>query len=218
MKSKFLKKNIYNYTHINKKKKAGRNRKGQIIIRHKGGGIKFFYKPTKLTKKGYVTFFLANSSSRNNFLNISNKKKKLQNNLHIYLKNFEILDEINNTWNNLKNYDIGTFVSHIEHNKKVTYCKSAGSIAQIIDQTNKTTAIRLPSTKILNIKNTNNAFPASTLIIKKKKKKAGYSRWLNKRPSVRGVAMNPVDHPHGGGEGKTSGGRPSVSIWGWYTK
>lgn len=41
--------------------------------------------------------------------------------------------------------------------------------------------------------------------------KAGCSRWLGKRPKVRGVAMNPVDHPHGGGEGKTSGGRPSVS-------
>ena len=40
---------------------------------------------------------------------------------------------------------------------------------------------------------------------------AGRSRWLSKRPSVRGVAMNPIDHPHGGGEGKTSGGRPSVS-------
>jgi large subunit ribosomal protein L2 len=44
--------------------------------------------------------------------------------------------------------------------------------------------------------------------------KAGRSRWLNKRPSVRGVAMNPIDHPHGGGEGKTSGGRPSVTPWG----
>ena len=47
---------------------------------------------------------------------------------------------------------------------------------------------------------------------------AGRSRWLGKRPSVRGVAMNPVDHPHGGGEGKTSGGRHPVSIWGKPTK
>lgn len=49
-------------------------------------------------------------------------------------------------------------------------------------------------------------------------KKAGRSRWLNKRPVVRGVAMNPVDHPHGGGEGKSSGGRPSVTPWGKLTK
>ena len=48
--------------------------------------------------------------------------------------------------------------------------------------------------------------------------KAGRSRWLGKRPSVRGVAMNPVDHPHGGGEGRTSGGRHPVTPWGKPTK
>ncbi|MGP1923304.1 MAG: 50S ribosomal protein L2, partial [Candidatus Hodgkinia cicadicola] len=48
--------------------------------------------------------------------------------------------------------------------------------------------------------------------------KAGRNRWLGRRPSVRGVAMNPVDHPHGGGEGKTSGGRHPVSPWGKLTK
>ncbi len=48
--------------------------------------------------------------------------------------------------------------------------------------------------------------------------KAGRNRWLGYRPSVRGVAMNPIDHPHGGGQGKTSGGRPSVSPWAILTK
>ncbi|MFP3033796.1 MAG: 50S ribosomal protein L2, partial [Wolbachia sp.] len=48
--------------------------------------------------------------------------------------------------------------------------------------------------------------------------KAGRSRWLGIRPTVRGVAMNPVDHPHGGGEGKTSGGRHPVTPWGVATK
>jgi large subunit ribosomal protein L2 len=48
--------------------------------------------------------------------------------------------------------------------------------------------------------------------------KAGRSRWLGRRPKVRGVAMNPVDHPHGGGEGRTSGGRHPVSPWGMPTK
>jgi large subunit ribosomal protein L2 len=48
--------------------------------------------------------------------------------------------------------------------------------------------------------------------------KAGRTRWLGKRPTVRGVAMNPIDHPHGGGEGKTSGGRHPVSPWGLPTK
>jgi large subunit ribosomal protein L2 len=49
-------------------------------------------------------------------------------------------------------------------------------------------------------------------------KKAGRNRWLRKRPTTRGVAMNPIDHPHGGGEGKTSAGRPSVSFTGRLTK
>ena len=48
--------------------------------------------------------------------------------------------------------------------------------------------------------------------------KAGRSRWLGKRPTVRGTAMNPIDHPHGGGQGKTKGGRPSVTPWGKITK
>jgi len=48
--------------------------------------------------------------------------------------------------------------------------------------------------------------------------KAGRTRWMGKRPTVRGVAMNPIDHPHGGGEGKTSGGRHPVSPWGVPTK
>ncbi len=48
--------------------------------------------------------------------------------------------------------------------------------------------------------------------------KAGKSRWLGKRPHVRGVAMNPIDHPHGGGEGRTSGGRHPVTPWGVPTK
>ena len=48
--------------------------------------------------------------------------------------------------------------------------------------------------------------------------KAGRNRWLGKRPSVRGVAMNPIDHPHGGGEGRTSGGRHPVTPWGKPTK
>jgi large subunit ribosomal protein L2 len=51
-----------------------------------------------------------------------------------------------------------------------------------------------------------------------KYRKAGQKVWLGRRPIVRGVAMNPIDHPHGGGEGKSSGGRPSVTPWGKPTK
>ena len=55
-------------------------------------------------------------------------------------------------------------------------------------------------------------------LLEKQSKRAGRTRWRGKRPSVRGVAMNPVDHPHGGGEGRTSGGRHPVTPWGKPTK
>lgn len=59
---------------------------------------------------------------------------------------------------------------------------------------------------------------SNALHYSKKKYKAGQSRWVGIRPHVRGVAKNPIDHPHGGGQGKTSGGRVSVTPWGIYTK
>lgn len=216
---KLLNKNIYKYYKIQKKKKAGRNNKGQIVLRYRGGGIKHFYKPTKMFINGYITFFLGNYSSRNNFLNITSKNNKsIKNNLHTFLKGYDFLDYIKNPWKKLKDYDSGTFVSHIQHKNKIMYCKASGSRAQIVDQKENETTIKLPSNKLIHIKNTNFAFSKQTINFKNNNKKAGYNRWLNKRPRVRGVAMNPVDHPHGGGEGRTSGGRPSVSRWGWYTK
>lgn len=59
---------------------------------------------------------------------------------------------------------------------------------------------------------------SNSLHYSKKKFKAGQSRWVGRRPHVRGVAKNPIDHPHGGGQGKTAGGRVSVTPWGIYTK
>ena len=103
--------------------------------------------------------------------------------------------------------------------KKV--CRSAGVSAQVISKDSKFCRIRLASGEhrlfpldvIATLGIVSN--PAHKLI---SLGKAGRSRWLNRRPVVRGVAMNPIDHPHGGGEGKTSGGRPSVTPWGKPTK
>jgi large subunit ribosomal protein L2 len=58
----------------------------------------------------------------------------------------------------------------------------------------------------------------SNIIKRQKYRKASYFIYLGWKSHIRGVAMNPIDHPHGGGQGKTSGGRPSSSPWGWYTK
>jgi ribosomal protein L2 len=101
--------------------------------------------------------------------------------------------------------------------------RSAGTYAQLIQNRKETkqTIIRLPSgmLKLLDSRcraTIGTVSNSSHSIIKLKK--AGQNRWLGRRPIVRGVAMNPIDHPHGGGEGRTKGGRPSVSPWGKPTK
>jgi large subunit ribosomal protein L2 len=105
--------------------------------------------------------------------------------------------------------------------KKGGFARSAGCGAQIVAKDHKHCRLRLSSGEY-------RLFPLKTeatlgVVSNSSYKlinlgKAGRSRWLNKRPSVRGVAMNPIDHPHGGGEGKSSGGRPSVTPWGKITK
>lgn len=101
---------------------------------------------------------------------------------------------------------------------KTTYIKAAGTFGQLLQITQKKARIKLPSKKIITI--TSESF--ATLGINSNEKynltnlgKAGRNRNLGKRPTVRGIAMNPVDHPHGG---RTNGGKPSVTPWGLPTK
>jgi ribosomal protein L2 len=101
--------------------------------------------------------------------------------------------------------------------EKVMFSKSAGCFCQLIHKDDNFGVVRLPSGNYKKLPLSNFATIGINSNINYKLyhlKKAGNSRWLNRRPKVRGVAMNPIDHPHGGGEGKTSGGRPSVSAWG----
>ena len=101
------------------------------------------------------------------------------------------------------------------------FSRSAGTFSQLIEKTTNYGKIKLSSGEqqtisincFATIGIVSNEFLTLTTL-----GKAGRSRWLNKRPKVRGVAMNPIDHPHGGGEGKTSGGRSSVTPWGKPTK
>ena len=99
--------------------------------------------------------------------------------------------------------------------------RSAGTFAQLMAKEDRYALIKLPSGEVrmvlMNCKATigqlgNVAHENIDL------GKAGRTRWLGKRPKVRGVAMNPVDHPMGGGEGRSSGGRHPCSPWGWPTK
>lgn len=123
----------------------------------------------------------------------------------------------------LKNIPIGTIIHNIEFNigRGGQIARSAGSTVTLMAKEGKYALIKMPSGElrkiILNCRATigqiGNVEHSNIKI-----GKAGRSRWLGKRPHVRGTAMNPVDHPHGGGEGKTKGGRIPVTPWGKPTK
>lgn len=109
---------------------------------------------------------------------------------------------------------LGVFVHNVQ-----SAVRAGGEKGVLLRRTNKLTVIRLPSSEIRGFLNSAYA-SIGTLATSGTSNllKAGRSRWLNRRPVVRGVAMNPIAHPHGGGEGKTSGGRHSCSPWGILTK
>ena len=132
-------------------------------------------------------------------------------------------------------FETGDFIHSVESFSKQgsIFARSAGSFCQIISSSFKMinyfdsknlenyVTVRIPSKKnrIINT----SAYATIGIVSTKNKnianlKKAGRTRWIGWRPSVRGVAINPVDHPHGGGQGKTSGGRPSVTFKSWPTK
>ena len=99
--------------------------------------------------------------------------------------------------------------------------RSAGSYARIMAKEDGNVTLRLPSGEVRMVNE--NCLATIGIVGNKSHEnikigKAGRSRWLGRRPKVRGVAMNPVDHPHGGGEGRTSGGRHPVSPWGTPAK
>jgi large subunit ribosomal protein L2 len=123
----------------------------------------------------------------------------------------------------LQNIPVGTMIHAIELKigAGAKLCRAAGAGAQLLAKEAAWCQIRLPSGEVrlvhqncrATIGHVGNEEHGNI-----KLGKAGRSRWLGRRPKVRGVAMNPVDHPHGGGEGRTSGGRHPVSPWGMPTK
>lgn len=123
----------------------------------------------------------------------------------------------------LENVPVGSLVHNIElyPGKGGQLVRSAGAFARVIGFDQKYCLLKLPSKETRKILKTCRATlgqVGNQDHINLSLGKAGRSRWLNKRPKVRGVAMNPVDHPHGGGEGRTSGGRNPVTPWGKPTK
>lgn len=123
----------------------------------------------------------------------------------------------------LESIPLGTIVHNIElkPGKGGQMVRAAGGGAQLMAREGKYATLKLPSSEmrrilvrcLATVGQVGNLDHENVSI-----GKAGRSRWLGKRPNVRGVAMNPVDHPHGGGEGRTSGGRHPVTPWGVPTK
>jgi large subunit ribosomal protein L2 len=123
----------------------------------------------------------------------------------------------------LKNIPLGTVIHNVElrPGEGGKLVRSAGALAQLVAKEGRHAQVKLPSGEVrmipvqcrATIGQVGNAEQDSVAL-----GKAGRSRWRGRRPHVRGVAMNPVDHPHGGGEGKSSGGRHPVTPWGKPTK
>jgi len=123
----------------------------------------------------------------------------------------------------LANIPVGTIVHNVEMKvgKGGQIARSAGTYVQLVGKDQGYAQIRMMSGEVRIVRAECLATIGAVSNPDKqniKLGKAGRKRWLGKRPSVRGVAMNPVDHPHGGGEGRTSGGRHPVSPWGKPTK
>jgi large subunit ribosomal protein L2 len=123
----------------------------------------------------------------------------------------------------LKSIPLGTTIHNVElrPGKGGQIARSAGSSVQLVARENEYASVRMPSGEIrkINVECMATIGQVGNLDHENiSVGKAGRSRWLGKRPHVRGVAMNPVDHPLGGGEGKTSGGRHPVTPWGQPTK
>ena len=119
----------------------------------------------------------------------------------------------------LREVPLGTVVHGVElvPGKGAQLARSAGASVQVVAKERGTVTLRLPSTEMRMVPESCRATVGQVGNVDHeliRAGKAGRSRWKGRRPKVRGVAMNPVDHPLGGGEGRSSGGRPPVSPWG----
>ena len=215
-------------------KKGGRNNTGRITMRRKGGGHKAKYRIVDFKRNntesatvdrieydpnrssyialitytdGTKSYILAPKDLKAGDQVISGEKKEIR------IGNCMPMSDI----------PVGIDIHNIELKigSGAQLARSAGASTQIVGKSDGYVAIKLPSGEQRKVREECRATIGVLSNIDKKNQKlgkAGRKRWLGVRPSVRGVAMNPIDHPHGGGEGKTSGGRDPVTPWGKPTK
>jgi large subunit ribosomal protein L2 len=216
-------------------KSGGRNNKGRITVRHIGGGHKHHYRVIdfKRTKDGIPAVVERLEYDPNRSANIAlvlyadGERRYI-----IAPKGLQAGDSIQSgvdapikAGNTLpmRNMPVGSTVHNVElkPGKGAQIARSAGAYVQILAREGQYVTLRLRSGEVRKVP----ADCRATLgevgnaeHMLRSLGKAGANRWRGVRPTVRGVAMNPVDHPHGGGEGRTSGGRHPVSPWGKPTK
>jgi large subunit ribosomal protein L2 len=217
------------------KKTGGRNTHGRITCRHRGGGHKRYYRiiDFKRDKDGVPAKVAAieydpNRSARIALLNYADGEKRY---ILLPLK-LAVGDTVMSGENAeirpgnalpLSHIPLGTHIHNIELQigKGGQLVKSAGGYAQLMAKEGRYATIKLPSGEVRLVLQT---CKATIGVVGNKDHenislgKAGRSRMIGIRPSVRGVVMNPVDHPMGGGEGRSSGGRHPCSPWGVPTK
>jgi len=217
------------------KRASGRNNQGRISVRHRGAGEKTHYRIIDFKRdKADIPATVStieydpNRSSHIALLTYADGEKRyILQPAGVKVGDSVVsgtsVDILPGNALPLKNVPLGTMVHNVElkPGKGGQIARSAGSAVQVVAKEGEYASVKMPSGEIRKINveclatvgQVGNVDHENVSI-----GKAGRSRWLGKRPHVRGVAMNPVDHPLGGGEGKTSGGRHPVSPWGQPAK
>ncbi len=214
---------------------GGRNNQGRITSRRMGGGVKRKYriidfKRNKLdisaevmrneydpNRSAFISLIKYDDGELSYIISPKDLKigEKIISGENVEIKNGNSLP--------LRNIPIGTNIHNIElkPGAGAQLVRSAGSSAQIVSKEQPYVQVKLVSGEIRHINKNSKATIGEVSNSDQKNiklGKAGRNRYLGSRPKVRGVVMNPVDHPHGGGEGRTSGGRNPVTPWGVATK
>jgi large subunit ribosomal protein L2 len=215
---------------------GGRNNKGHLSMRNRGGGFRKMYRiidyrRDKLDIPGVVET-MEYDPNRSAFISLvkyrDGERRYILTPLDLkvgqsIVSSDQVVDILPGNATLLRNLPLGTIVHNVElqRNKGGQIVRTAGAGAQILAKEGEFAQLRLPSSEIrkvhlfcrATIGQVGNLDHQNVQI-----GKAGRSRWVGRKPHVRGTAMNPVDHPHGGGEGKAKGGRHPVSPEGIPTK
>jgi large subunit ribosomal protein L2 len=215
------------------KSNAGRNNKGRITVFSKGSGHKKRFRNIVFTTdkiiKGIVLDIEYDPNRTGHIAAVYDYLNKTFCYIlaPLKLKRGDLIEYGNNSKIKLGNkmplsqVPVGSFIYNVDISTDFQVSKSAGTFSILLEKTAKYCKIKLSSGEIRSILPhsmvslgiTSNELKSLTVL-----GKAGKNRWIHRKPKVRGVAMNPIDHPHGGGEGKTSGGKLLKTPWGKPTK